>query len=309
MGPANAKNVSTRHFTIRIILSDMENSSDEISLNDILAAIKNRRYLILCLTILMTLTATLVAFIIPEKFEVSVVLAPADDDASGKMGAAGAVFSQLGGLAGISALNGAGAGKRSEYIATLQSHALTEAFISDLNLLPTLYPSEWDNINARWKDDLISNKPTIWKAEKKFSEKIRAVSEDKKTGLVTLTITWSNPDIAAQWAAEIVKRTNAYLKSKAIARSNANLQYLNEQLGKTSVVELQKAIYTLIEAEIKKIMVANGSDEYAFRVIDPARPPEERSSPKRLLIASAGLFGGVTLGVFLALILPPRKNI
>jgi len=290
----------------RMTRFDMENTGDEISLQEIFSALRARRTLIILLTMVSTALAAGISFVLPEKFEVSVVLAPVDDEAGGKLAGAGALLSQFGGLASLGGFNVGGSGKKAEYIATLQSHALTEAFITDRDLLPMLYPSKWDASSNRWKETDPDEIPTPWKAEKKFATKIRTISEDKKSGLVTLTITWTDPEIAADWATDIVKRANSYLRAKAIARSNTNLEYLNEQLTKTSVVELQKSIYALIEAEIKKVMIANGSDEFAFRVIDPARAPEERSSPKRALITAVGAFAGLMLGVLLALSLPIR---
>jgi uncharacterized protein involved in exopolysaccharide biosynthesis len=49
-----------------------------------------------------------------------------------------------------------------------------------------------------------------------------------------------------------------------------------------------------METEMQKLMLARGSDEYAFRVVDPAEPPRKRSRPKRtLLVISAFVVGGV----------------
>jgi uncharacterized protein involved in exopolysaccharide biosynthesis len=73
------------------------------------------------------------------------------------------------------------------------------------------------------------------------------------------------------------------------------------------VVELRQALYTLIETEIKKVMIAQGSEEYAFKVIDPARVAEEKSSPRRALITLVGAFAGLMLGIVIALALPQRQ--
>ena len=54
---------------------------------------------------------------------------------------------------------------------------------------------------------------------------------------------------------------------------------------------------------MKKAMLANVSEEYAFRVIDPAVVPEERASPKRSRIAMLGLLIGGLLGTLSAFVL------
>jgi uncharacterized protein involved in exopolysaccharide biosynthesis len=286
----------------------MENNAEELSLKETAEVLWSRRWLITCLTLSFAVMAVCIALILPVKYETSVKLAPATDDGSGKLGGAGALLSQFGGLAALGGFNIGGAGKGAEAVAVLQSAALTEAFIRENKLLPILFSDEWDDTRQSWKSADPDDQPTLWKAEKKFSKKIRSVSEEKKTGILTLTITWKDPAQAANWANELVKRTNLYLRARAIEQSKKNLDYLNDQLAKTNVVELQKAIYGLTESEIKKIMIANGSDGYAFRIIDPARPPEERSSPKRAQIALAGTFVGLILGVILALMLQRKES-
>ncbi len=286
----------------------MENNPEEISLQEIGQMLWFRRFLITGLTVLFGVGAFALALVLPEKFEASVVFLPVGDDAGGKLGGAGALLSQFGGLASLGGINLGGSNKKSEAVATLGSAALTEAFIKDNDLLPVLFKEKWDTTTGKWKSSDPEKIPTLWKAERKFRKTIRAVSEDKKTGLITLTITWKDPAQCAAWANDIVNRTNLYLRTKAIEQSMKNLDYLNEQLGTTNIVELQKAIYSLTEAEIKKIMVANGSDEYAFKIIDPARVAEERSDPKRGLIIVVGIFSGGMLGVLIALVLPKRKS-
>lgn len=284
----------------------MDQPSEEISLRELFDALWSRRLLIALLSFGFGATAAVVSLLMPEKYEASVVLSPVDDSGSGKLG--GALLSQLGGLAGLAGLSGGASGQKSVALATLQSHALTESFIRDNNLLPVLYPDDWDASARRWLSDDPDDIPTPWKAEGLFAKKVRTIAEDKKTGLVTLTIEWTDPVLAAEWATELVRRANQTLRAKAIDESQRNLSYLNEQVAKTSVVELQRSIYALIESEIKKVMLAQGSDEYAFKVVDPARIAELRSSPKRTLITAVGLFAGLMIGFVLALALP-RKPI
>ncbi|MCK9386377.1 MAG: Wzz/FepE/Etk N-terminal domain-containing protein [Nevskia sp.] len=281
---------------------------DEITFQELWQTFWSRRLLIVGLGVLFSVAAAIVAFQLPLKFEASVLLAPVDDDAGGGKLGAGALLSQFGGLAALGGINIRGSGRKAESVATLQSAALTQAFIADEQLLPVLYEDKWDSAKQTWTVTDPEKVPTLWKAEKKFRKQIRTIDEEKKTGIITLTITWTDPEKAAAWANELVARANNYLRSRAIEQSKKNLDYLNEQLTKTSVVELHQAIYDLIEAEVKKVMVANGNEEYAFRVIDPARVPEERSSPKRTLITAVGMFFGLMLGMIISLILRPSAS-
>jgi LPS O-antigen subunit length determinant protein (WzzB/FepE family) len=49
-------------------------------------------------------------------------------------------------------------------------------------------------------------------------------------------------------------------------------------------------------------MLANSRDEFAFRIIDPAVVPQEKTRPRRAMIAVVGLMGGFILGVFIVIV-------
>jgi uncharacterized protein involved in exopolysaccharide biosynthesis len=44
-------------------------------------------------------------------------------------------------------------------------------------------------------------------------------------------------------------------------------------------------------------MIANVRDEFAFKIIDPAVPPEKKIKPKRAMIVMLGFIGGAFLGL------------
>ena len=115
-----------------------------------------------------------------------------------------------------------------------------------------------------------------------------------------MEVEWKNPILAAMWANDLVKMANARLRNEAIEESEKNIGYLEKQLASTSAVEIQQAIYRLIEGQTKTKMLASTREEYAFTVIDPAVPPEERAGPKRLLIVLLGLIVGLAAGFTVA---------
>ena len=112
---------------------------------------------------------------------------------------------------------------------------------------------------------------------------------------------WKDAALAAGWANELVALANEILRQRAIEKSKANLAYLDTQLEKATVVEVRQAIYRLIEAEFKNVMIAQGTSDYAFKVIDPAVTPEKKVKPKRMLITAVGLLLGFLISSFYAL--------
>lgn len=208
---------------------------------------------------------------------------------------------QFGGLAALAGVNlGGGGGTKDESIAFLKSRALTEKFIKDENLLPVLFSENWDSENKKWNVEKPEDTPTMWDAYKIFNKSIRKVSEDRKTGLVTLAIEWKDPKLAADWAGKLVERVNKHMRERAVQESEKNLKYLKNALSRTSSVEVQEAIYGIIESQIKTIMLSKSREEYSFKVIDPPVVPEDRIKPKRRQIVMLGFIIGIFLGVFIA---------
>jgi uncharacterized protein involved in exopolysaccharide biosynthesis len=270
-----------------------------VGLREVFCFVWGGRWLLLLIVVVCTIAAVALVDLIPSRYEADILLSAVTDQ-SGRsgLGSALSAVSQLSGVSSLAGLNLSGADTaKAEAVATLQSEALTERYISDHKLLPVLYSDLWDSEHQQWKTKDPKNIPTPWKGNQYFKKHVRTVEQNGKTGLITLTITWKDPNLAAQWANDLVKLTNDYMRDKAIKDSERNIAYLNEQAAKSNVVELRNAIYGLMETEIKKEMVARGSQEYALKVLDAATPPERRSFPQPFLWVGAGFVLGVVLGI------------
>jgi uncharacterized protein involved in exopolysaccharide biosynthesis len=200
-----------------------------------------------------------------------------------------------------------GDSKKFESLAVLQSEILTEKYIQDNNLLPIIFRDKWDDKQNKWKSSDPKKIPTLWDGNATFKKTIRSVSNDAKTGLATITITWTDPKLAAKWANDLIQRTNEYMRAKAIHDSEANLAYLNEQALKTNEVAIRQGIYSLIQGEINKVMMAKGSEEYALRVVDPAVAPEKRFSPQRTNWVLFGLLSGLMVSIIVVVYGPNAR--
>lgn len=274
-------------------------SNQEISMADIMKTLKARSTLIAFLTITFSSAAAILAFSLPSVYSATAVIAPVGDGKSSS--GLSALTGQFGGLAALAGVSMGNSASSNEAVATLNSRALTERFIQSNNLLPVLFEREWDATRRDWRKSG-EEQPTLWKATEFFNKKVRFISEDKKNGLVTVKVEWSDPALAADWAMGLVTLSNKILRDRAISESNRNLSYLNDQLQKTNVHELRQAIYRLIEAEVKNVMIAQGGQEFAFKIIDPAVKPERKIRPKRITIILGGLVTGFIFASFLAML-------
>ena len=274
---------------------------DVISLFDVWQILTRYKWVILAVTLACVLAATLAALLMTPTYKAEVFLIPVSEAED-----QGRYTSQLGEFGGIAALAGINlerGDRKNEAIATLKSRMLTEQFIKDEKLRPVLFHKLWDAKAQRWDVDDPDDVPTLWDAFEFFNEKVRRVYEDKPSGLVVLAIEWKDPELAARWGNELVRRVNAMLRNRAAEQSENAVGYLREQLKLTSVVELQQVLHRLIEAEMKEIILANINKEYAFRVIDPATVPEEPFKPRMVPMVVVGGAVGLIAGIMFALLL------
>lgn len=273
----------------------------ELSFDDVLDIMRAWKWTFAGLVLLGTLGTLAASLILPKKYDAVVLLSPVTNSSTnGLLSGLSSMASQFSGLAALAGLSQSNDSTKSESLAVLESEALTEQYIKDDDLLPVLYRSKWDADKHRWKDSDPKDVPTLWKANQLFKKKIRNVSVDGKTGLVSLTITWNNAAVAAKWANDLVKLTNDYRRDKAIEESERNIAYLTLEAGKTDVVGVKQAIYSVLQTEISKMMLAKGNEEYALKVVDPAIPPEKASSPLPVEWTLIGFFGSVTLSFAIA---------
>lgn len=260
------------------------------------ALLESRWKFLLGATLFGAALAAGVALLMQPIYRAEVVIAPKTQGP----GALNSLSEELGGLAALAGVElGDASDRKEESIATLGSRGFARDFIAAEKLMPVLFEERWDARAGRWREDV--KVPTLEAGVKKFTDDVRAITEDRKSGLITLTVEWNDAEASARWANRMVDTLNERLRARAISEAERNTEYLNQELLKTSVVELRQAIYRLIQEQVNNAMLANVQRDYAFRVIDPAVPPETRARPKRTLMTLVGAVLGFTVGFIVVL--------
>jgi uncharacterized protein involved in exopolysaccharide biosynthesis len=286
----------------RLAVPHSVTTQDETSLREIVEVIWAHKWIVIWITLLLTLAVGVTAFLTPRQYTATVLLSVVSNRSGGGLGAAGSALSSIGGIASLAGLSLRGDSEKSEAVATLQSDALTMRYISDHNLLPVLFKKEWDPVARNWRAGNRDKKPTLWRANQRFKSDVRDVTESTKTGLVTLTVTWTDPQVAAEWANDLVKLTNDTMRNRAIADTERNIAYLNKQVANTDIAQVRTAVYAILESEIRREMIARGTDEYALKVLDPAVAAEIPSAPKRTIWVIVGFVAGLFVSIFIVLV-------
>jgi len=247
--------------------------------------VKGRRLIFKSMAIAVSLTVV-ITLLMPNIYRAEVKMVPAATEDSKK--GLSSMMGGLGGLASLAGVSAGGAGSVDENLAVLQSKEFLWKFVQESQMMPLLF--EPGMVRKTLEMVGLGEPPGQWDVYRLLIEdKVLEVTNDDKTGIVTVAMQWKDPELAAVWGNAIVARLNQYLAQQAIARSETNLQYLNEQLGKVQVEEMRKTLFDLIASEQKNAMLANTQKDFAFKVIDPAITPDKKAKPKRLLIVLLAL--------------------
>lgn len=241
------------------------------------------KLLIVGLSLLSGALAAVLGLAAKEVFRAEVVIAEADHEG---LGGSASLVGQIGGLASLAGVSIGEGSKNREAKALLRSRRLAEEFIRRYELLPVLFPNPSPDKPA-----------TVWYGVRRFKGTMLNVREDTRTEMITISMSAGNPKDAARWANSYVALANELMRKRAIEEASRNVTYLEGQIAKTNVVELQRLMYKLVENEAKTLMLANARPEYAFTTVDPAVAPELRSSPQRTLMVLFGLTLGFFAGV------------
>jgi uncharacterized protein involved in exopolysaccharide biosynthesis len=275
---------------------------DELDLRELITRLWRGRWWIGGAALACMLIAAVIAFTTVPIYRAQTVLTAANErDSLGR-----SLSSALGSLGGLASLAGVDVGGADaaveEALAVLQSREFTEKFIRENGLMPQLYASKWDAAGKKWKDT--GDVPTFARAFKYFDRDVRVVDRDKKTGLILLQIDWRDRAKAAEWANTLVRMLNEEMRQRAIRQSEASIGFLRNELDATNVMEIREAINRLMEGQIRQRMLANVTQEYAFRVVDRALVPDftDKVRPKKAIMMLVGGMLGAMLGIAIVLL-------
>jgi uncharacterized protein involved in exopolysaccharide biosynthesis len=255
-------------------------ADDGYSIAEITNLLRNQKGLVIAIITATALAALVIALVTKPVFRAQAVVM--DVRERGGM-SAGAIGGQLGGLAALAGMNLGSAGVPREANAVLKSRALASHFVEREALLPRLLEGQ-------------SGNATLWFAVERLRNDVLSIVEEPRSGLITVTVDWRDPDEAARWANAFIALADDTLRRRAIEDHERNIKYLNEQISQTAATQVKSVLFKIIEDETKNLMLARSRQDYAFFVVDSAVVPESRIAPRRTLIVCLG----VALGVLLA---------
>ncbi len=299
----------------------MENNTqydEEIDLRELFGALWIGKIKIIAITTIFAFASVIYALSSPDVYKATAVLSPAQSDNSDLSGALG----QLGGLASFAGVSiGDSGGSEAEMAyEIMQSWSFIETFIADNDLADELIAAKgwnkdsnqlliddeaYDLENNQWlieNEAGIKGPPRSWILYLAFLG-LLDISEDKDTDMVSVSIEHYSPYIAKQWVDLYVDSINSFMQQRQIDKVTRNISYLQDQIGKTSIAEMQEVFYNIIEEQIKTKMLAEANPDFAFVSVSPSMVPDQKIKPNRALICILSTMLGGILSALLVLVM------
>ncbi|MDP4536903.1 Wzz/FepE/Etk N-terminal domain-containing protein [Alkalimonas collagenimarina] len=282
--------------------------TQDVDLAELFRTFWRAKLFIIGFTALFAVGSVFYALSLSDVYRSDALLAPANTQQKPGMGALG----QLGGLASLAGVNlgGQGTDKTALALEVLRSRDFIGRLIEQHDLfVPVMAAKDWrvtsnelvldesiyDASTDTWLRDAKpprQSKPSVQETYEEFI-KLLQVRQSKDNGMVTVSIEHYSPHIAQQWVQLLITELNAFMKQRDMEEARRSMTYLEQQLQKTQVEEIRRALFQLIEEQTKTLMLTQVSDEYVFKIIDPPIASEKKAKPSRALICIIGtLFGG-----------------
>jgi uncharacterized protein involved in exopolysaccharide biosynthesis len=212
---------------------------------------------------------------------------------------------QLGGVASLLGVGSAGSTGMNEALAILRSRRLAATFLADGDRLANV-AALMDSKRIRALDE--SDRAHV--VAEYFQDNVLNVAYDTRSALATVSVTWIDREVAAQWANDYISTANEVMRNIELAEVRRRLVFLNSAVSSAETVGLRETIFRVIEAQIRSEMLAKSKPDFAFRVADPAVPsqPDRYVRPKSWLLAIAGAAVGGIIAVLVVSVFGRYKD-
>lgn len=287
------------------------NSEDEIDFIVLFNVLWKKKFFIATTTSIFFIISIITALMLPNMYKSVAHLAPVEGEPqmSGMLGE----YSGMASLAGIT-LPAPSATQAQEALARIESfdffsnHVLPSIQLEDLlavrkwdrasNTL-VYYKSEFNSESREWVRKVSLPKLTIPSAQEAYEEyqEILSISVEKKTEYVTLSIEHESPYFAQQLVELILNQIDRLMRDKEKLEATKSVKYLNSLAPTINYEGIKKALSSLQQEQMKRLMMVEANENYVFKVLDSPIVPEKKSGPFRFLIVIAVSLIGIIIAV------------
>lgn len=255
---------------------------DEINLLDYIKVILKHKKLICYIVGIVVVATIIISLLMTPVYEAKAVITPVTK--TGDTSGASLLAAQFGITAPASST-------MSEIVNLLKSNVLKEEVIRKHKLLPVFFTEK--DLRGKTENE------KMWDGIRYLGDALN-VKSNQKDNSIEVSMQFTDPKMAADIVNYTLIELNDYMSKEARRVAETNKQYLESQIDKTADPFIKTKIYTLIAQQIETSMMAEVKENFAFKVLDPPRIPDQRIKPKRTLMVITAFFISLFLGIFVA---------
>ena len=290
-------------------------TDDSIDLKELFSLLWGGRKLIILMAVVFAFFSVLYSLSLTDQYRSEAVLTLTDGSSEIRS------LSQFSGIASLAGINmpSAGTDKGALLVNTIMSRAFLKNLLSIQDVLPSIMaaksydneskaivfdPDVYDSMNKRWiRQDQQGEeiKPSYIEAYDVYMGQM-AITYNSQIGLIYLSLEHKSPVFAKEFLDLIIREADSLMREKDLQQSSDALEYLINEISKTSLIEMKNSMNQLIQSQLETQMMAKISTDYALKVIEPPFIPERKFSPSRSLISLVGTMLGFVLGIVWVLI-------
>jgi uncharacterized protein involved in exopolysaccharide biosynthesis len=230
---------------------EIEEREDEINFLDYWRVIRRRWKIIAVIFLTSVVTAVVVSLLMTPIYQAKTTIMPIESSGSG----VSAALRSLGSLPFVGGmLPSVGRASASKLVAVLKSRTVAEDVIKALDLIKVLFKEE------------PVEPPTLQDAIRTLTEGMTRIADDKK-GLITVSVEYKDPRIAADIANQYTVALQRFLSENALSTAKRNRILIEEQL-KNVKEELREAEEVMKSFQTnKKIVAMDAQTEAAIKAL------------------------------------------
>lgn len=315
-----------------------DQKNDEISLREIIQLLFQHKLIVILITLIFVIIATLYAFLAKEVFSTTTVFITKTSNNPNSN------LSSLASLAGIS-LGGNSNTDPSDYL---------DKVIQDKEFISKLLNRKWafkgdsfylEQICKIKKDTSILN--WRYRYEKSKLDYIRdskmiGIAKDKKTGILTLSVNAQDPQLTYDIAEFVISNLSFYIRNSIQSQAKEKREFIEERIKEVKVdleksenlltdykkrnisgnspdialeemrlsrdVTLNQEVYIQFQKQYELALIEEKNDQTLIQVLKNPEIPIERSKPKRTKVIFIGLIIGFVTSILLVYIINWEKT-
>ena len=278
-------------------LSKLEEKN--VTFAETLTILWDHKIFISVFTLALSIIIFLGSFVVSDKYKSETILAAASTKSSQSN-----ILGDFSGLASVAGINLPGSSSQEKIdrgLEILTSLYFFEKFSSKdsifFNLVAVngwdendnkllINSSIYDINNEKWISKAKfsrDGRPSLQYAHRKFLKQL-SVEKVRSNGFIKISFEHFSPFVAQQILESLILEINDVIKKDDVTKAENSINFLEEQIANTQILEVRSGFTKLIQSQIETIMLANASPYYRFEILSPPVVPELKSGPNRTLI-------------------------